>query len=102
MPFHRANYPPGWDQISAYVRIVRAGGACEWCGAWNAYPNPDTGSRVVLTVAHVDHDTVNNDLGNLRALCQACHLRHDAHLHAQHARQTRRRHQINAGQLEFI
>ena len=34
--------------------------------------------RVVLTVAHLDHVEANNDLSNLQALCQRCHLRHDA------------------------
>lgn len=36
--------------------------------------------RVVLTVAHLDHDESNHDvkLDRLKALCQACHLRYDA------------------------
>ena len=99
---NRADYPPDWEQISLYVRWVRAQGQCESCGAWHGYAHPETGSRVVLTVAHLDHNTANNDLANLRALCQACHLRHDARLHAQHARQTRTRRQIVAGQLALI
>lgn len=33
--------------------------------------------RVVLTIAHLDHDIKNNDYNNLRALCQRCHNRHD-------------------------
>lgn len=32
---------------------------------------------VILTVAHLDHDVKNNDLDNLKALCQGCHLGHD-------------------------
>ena len=36
------------------------------------------GVRVVLTIAHLDHDERNNDPSNLRALCQLHHLRHDA------------------------
>jgi hypothetical protein len=32
---------------------------------------------VVLTVAHLDHDERHNDLANLRALCQRCHLKLD-------------------------
>jgi len=31
----------------------------------------------VLTVAHLDHDISNNELSNLRALCQRCHLDYD-------------------------
>ncbi|KAB7728145.1 hypothetical protein F5984_20585 [Rudanella paleaurantiibacter] len=34
-------------------------------------------SVVILTTAHLDHDTANNDLENLKALCQNCHLKHD-------------------------
>lgn len=33
--------------------------------------------RIVLTVAHLDHDINNNDDKNLRAWCQMCHNRHD-------------------------
>lgn len=32
---------------------------------------------IVLTVAHLDHDIQHNDLSNLKALCQRCHLKHD-------------------------
>lgn len=34
--------------------------------------------KVVLTVAHLDHNESNNDPDNLAALCQMHHLRHDA------------------------
>lgn len=42
-------------------------------------PNPKP-VRVVLTVAHLDHDELNHDvsLDRLKALCQLCHLRYDA------------------------
>lgn len=46
--------------------------------------------RVVLTVSHTDHDPANNDDGNLRALCQRCHLAHDRDEHARNAAETRR------------
>lgn len=46
--------------------------------------------KVVLTIAHLDHDTTNNDYGNLKALCQRCHLRLDAELHKRNAAATRR------------
>jgi 5-methylcytosine-specific restriction endonuclease McrA len=52
--------------------------------------------RIVLTIAHLDHDPRNNDDANLAALCQRCHLRHDAPQHASNARKTRAR---KAGQL---
>lgn len=36
--------------------------------------------KVVLTIAHLDHDETNHDvaLDRLKALCQMCHLRYDA------------------------
>jgi hypothetical protein len=37
--------------------------------------------RVVISAAHLDHDPVNRDPGNLSALCQRCHLRHDLQFH---------------------
>ncbi len=37
----------------------------------------ETAIKVVLTIAHLDHNVKNNDYGNLRALCQRCHNRHD-------------------------
>lgn len=33
--------------------------------------------KIVLTVAHLDHNIENNDYSNLKALCQRCHNRHD-------------------------
>lgn len=44
---------------------------------------------VVLTIAHLDHDTGNNDPANLAALCQKCHLVLDAKQHAMNSRATR-------------
>jgi hypothetical protein len=57
--------------------------------------------RVVLTVAHLDHDPAHNDDANLRAWCQLHHLRYDAALHARNAAETRRRKLIDAGQGTF-
>jgi hypothetical protein len=36
---------------------------------------------VVLACAHLDHDPGNNAAGNLAALCQRCHMLHDAAEH---------------------
>jgi hypothetical protein len=47
---------------------------------------PELGHRwtvVILTVAHLDHDVANNELDNLKALCQGCHLGHDRKDNAQ-------------------
>lgn len=101
MPFHAERYPDNWPEISRQAR-ERAGWRCEFCGAVQGEPNPETGARVVLTVAHLDHDGMNCAPGNLRALCQACHLRYDARLHAQNAARTRRRNRVRLGQMELI
>jgi hypothetical protein len=47
------------------------------------------GIRVVLTVAHLNHDITDNSDGNLAALCQRCHLRHDSQHHASNSKRTR-------------
>lgn len=52
MPFHKERYPANWKEISLRIR-ARAGGKCEFCGAENYKPHPITGSKVVLTVAHL-------------------------------------------------
>lgn len=70
-------YPANWKQISAIVRI-KAGNKCEICDAENEKPHPITGSKVVLTVHHLDFNPSNNEEYNLVALCQRCHVRLDA------------------------
>lgn len=74
-----ARYPVDWKVRSRFVRLVRARNRCEWCGAENGKPHPVTGSKVVLTCAHV-HDLRPEaaQLLNLASLCQRCHNRHDA------------------------
>lgn len=99
-PENRARYPADWKAISAEVR-ARARGRCEGspaypdCRAWDREEHPDTGSMVVLTVAHLDHAPENvgtpGDRPNLRAWCQRCHLTYDAPHHARTAAETRRR-----------
>lgn len=53
------------------------------CQALDGLEHPETGSRVVLTIAHLDHTPENCDPENLRAMCQACHLAYDAEHHAE-------------------
>ena len=47
--------------------------------------------RVVLTVAHLNHQPEDCRRENLRAWCQRCHLTYDAKHHARNARETMRR-----------
>jgi hypothetical protein len=85
----KSRYPSYWRGLSWVIRNIRAQGRCEWCGAENGKPHPVTGSKVVLTVAHVaDHDPANCSYLNLASLCQRDHLRHDR---AHHAATRRRR-----------
>ena len=64
MPIDYKNYPEDWKETSVFIRFHRAGGQCECfgecghdhngrCGAKNGQPHPITGSKVVLTVAHL-------------------------------------------------
>lgn len=92
-PENKARYPANWKEISDRIRFERAEGQCEFtvpnkitrdmirCKARHGEPHPETGSNVILTVAHLDHTPENCDDDNLRAACQRCHLRYDAHHH---------------------
>lgn len=108
-PENRDRYPADWKDISARIRFVRARARCECrgecghdharenrllnldgtpvdapsdrCSAYHHNPHPITGSRVVLTTAHLDHVPENVDDDNLRAMCQRCHLAYDQDHH---------------------
>ena len=91
MPINYASYPKDWKLRSRFVRFYRARNRCEGGGAENGEPHPVTGSKVVLTVAHVyDMDHMAASLLNLAALCQKCHLNHDRQHHTEQAWRTRR------------
>lgn len=102
----KTKYPQDWKQISEYIRFTRAQNKCEFCGVqnytigWRSADGTLNGAdsptrngekliKIILTTAHLDHDTTNNDHDNLRALCQRCHLRHDLELHKANAARTR-------------
>jgi len=44
----------------------------------NGEPHPITGSKVVLTVMHLNHQPEDNRDENLLHGCQGCHNRYDA------------------------
>lgn len=107
-----SRYPPDWKAISLHIRAERAGWQCEWCGARHGQPHPDTGSIVILTVAHLGtpypdgtpgdkHDKLDVRDENLAALCQRCHLNYDRDEHMANAAATRRRKRQEAGQLQL-
>ena len=99
MPCDYSKYPPDWSEVRARI-LERASNRCEWCGAENSAPHPITGSRVVLTVAHIENqDPMDCRERNLAALCQRCHNRLDGPMRLRHAAETRRRRMMEAGQV---
>jgi len=80
MPMNIKEYADNWKWLSKQIR-ERAGWKCELCDAENGEPHWKTGSKVVLTVHHIDSDKKNNNPLNLLALCQRCHLRLDLEKH---------------------
>ncbi len=77
MPIDYKKYCKDWKTRSRFIRFYRAKNHCEKCGCENYKPHPITGSRVVLTVAHLDHNIKNNSFFNLMAMCQKCHNNYD-------------------------
>jgi hypothetical protein len=94
-PENKKLYPSCWPDIRLAVK-ERSGNRCEGspkyknCRVKNGDYHPMTGSVVVLTVAHLDHDPTNNDGFELRGKilpkkdsnhrhwCQRCHNTYDA------------------------
>lgn len=109
-PSERHRYPKDWKSVRQRI-LERAGHRCEFCGVENGAigRRKRDGSferlqgmeaesaafdsirltRIVLTIAHLDHTPENNANDNLRALCQRCHLAHDRPHHLRNARLTR-------------
>ncbi|HWK58717.1 MAG TPA: hypothetical protein VNQ80_15345 [Parapedobacter sp.] len=81
MPCDYSEYPANWNEIRQRI-LERANHCCEFCGVAN-YTVKANGTKVVLTIAHLDHDKSNADVldDRLRALCQACHLKYDLPRH---------------------
>lgn len=103
---YKRDYPANWKTELRPAVLARAGNRCEGspqyptCRAENGQPHPVTGSRVMLTIAH-KHGTskMTQDLRDLMALCQRCHLTYDIEVHVRNAAETRRLRRIEAGQL---
>lgn len=98
-PENKGRYPKDWPEIRARI-LKRAGDRCEECGAENYKPHPVTRSMVCLTIAHLDHDRLEDSPDDrLRAWCQRCHNRYDAPHRARGIKE--RRHQ-KAGQGKLL
>lgn len=88
-PENRARYPKTWKQMVADAR-VRSGNRCEClgqcgldhggrCDALNGQPNPRTGSKVVLTLAHMHGVPLEEtSIERMFHACQQCHNKYDA------------------------
>ena len=93
-------YPADWARRRRFIIQYRANNRCEWCSAENGEPHPDTGSMVVLTLAHVwDKAPESASLLNLACLCQRCHNRWDAQDRRMSRARRRLARLLQAGQL---
>jgi hypothetical protein len=114
MPIKTENkklYPSCWPEIRINVG-ERSTNRCEGspkypnCRAKNGERHPITGSVVVLTVAHLDHNPTNNDgfeirmkilplkNSNLRHWCQRCHNTYDAPFRAAGIKERKNKNQM--------
>jgi len=127
MPCDWTKYPANWRTEIRPRILARERNCCKFCGllnhsiviaktrtaavegctyAWakenlDCYHDAEDGRAIiiVLTIAHIDHDTTNNADSNLAALCQKCHLSHDSKHHATNARKSR---DTRSGQLALF
>ncbi|ONK09287.1 hypothetical protein [Streptomyces sp. MP131-18] len=111
-PENRERYPANWPEISRSAKEA-AGWRCACTGQCgrgthagrcpNAHGQPaySTGSLVVLTTAHLNHQPEDCRESNLVPMCQGCHLHHDRGHHQVTAALTRAVALKAAGQLEF-
>ena len=76
MPIDYKKYGPNW-KILRYKILDRTQDKCELCSVSIKEPHPITGSKVVLTVHHINFNIQDNRDYNLIALCQRCHLKLD-------------------------
>jgi len=101
MPCDYKKYPANWKTEIRPRILKRAKNKCEFCRVENYKNHPVTGSRVILTIAHLDHNTENNTDDNLRALCQRCHNGHDIEFRKQNRIKNRINRLENAGQIRI-
>ena len=116
MPIDYKEYHPDWKTKIRPDILQRDNNCCKFCGVRNLSIIHRTGkgindwvywpegmeseawtldglksTKVVLTIAHLDHDKTNNEYDNLAALCQKCHLGIDLKHHMKNARDTNER-----------
>lgn len=105
MPVDYKLYPPDWKTVIRPAILERDGHKCKFCGVENyaegyrdnfgdfhtglemlsmsterfesLFDELTASIKIILTIAHLDHNINNNDYSNLAALCQRCHFAHD-------------------------
>ena len=127
MPIDYSKYPPNWKQIRARI-LKRDENKCRFCGLRNhanGYRN-GTGKfvelpeghygdvdaeegesngwksiKIVLTIAHLDHDAENWEVEDIRlaSLCQKCHNTYDAPFRKANRKKNAAK---NSGQIELF
>ncbi len=82
MPIDYKKYPANWKTEIVPRIKERDGHKCKFCGIENYAIKPN-GTKVILTIAHLDHDAENHNVTDDRlvALCQKCHFGYDRHRH---------------------
>lgn len=79
----------GWQLIEDLLETKGYDIFChELKNCYDSKGNPTKPIKIVLTIAHLDHDITNNDPANLKALCQKCHLNYDKDQHRGNSRAT--------------
>jgi len=126
MPINYKDYPGNWFTEIRPSVLERDGYCCQKCNVpnhaiiyrekknpfiWHLWPegmeseslNIDgyKAVKVVLTIAHINHNHNDSDINNLAALCQRCHLKLDIHQH-QDNRKYGRNWKKNQGKLNLI
>ena len=111
-PENRSRYGADWPEFSRAIRFERADGRCECegeCGRGThdgRCPNRHgaaaygTGSKVILTVAHLCHTPECRE--HVKAMCQGCHLHYDRDHHAQTRAATAAAERAAAGQETLL
>lgn len=114
MPIKKENkhkYPKDWKTISNRIRFERAQGRCECSGECGLHSHPPrrceelhnekakfANGKIILTVAHLNHQENDCRDENLKAMCNRCHLRYDSIHHQKNAKITRRK-KLNIDEL---
>ena len=85
---HPINPDPESDRRCAVINHKRIEWDPIYPGLWD---QGDEGVRIVLTIAHLNHNPKDNRRRNLKAMCQRCHNRYDRKHRQRNAALTRKR-----------